>query len=126
MIAPKQYEMNQITRKLEIFGFMYIADWGNERIQILDSKGNHVQELKGESGLSVWAEEFFEANKDQAVARNKSNLEPEVDPEIKTPYEVSARIEKYFWGPASVKLDRNGNLLIVESNRHRIQVYSII
>ena len=106
-------------------GFIYIADWGNERIQIIDKDGNHFQELKGDSGLSPWAEEFFEANKDQAIARSKANLEPTVDPEIQDPYEVSARIEKYFWGPASIKLTNNNELLIVESNRHRIQVYSI-
>ncbi len=107
-------------------GFVYVADWGNEKVQIIDNEGNHFQELKGDSGLSQWAEEFFEANKDQAIARSKSNLEPKVDPEIQDPYEISARIEKYFWGPASIKLTNNGELLIVETNRHRIQVYSII
>ena len=107
-------------------GFIYIADWGNERIQIIDDEGNHFQELKGDSGLSQWAEEFFEANKDQAIARSKSNLEPKVNPEIKDPYEISARIEKYFWGPASIKLSHNNELRSVESNRRRVHVYAVM
>ena len=106
-------------------GYIYIADWGNERVQILDNNGDHIQELRGKSGLSPWAKEFFEANIDQSKARKQSNLEPEINPDIQTPYDVSARIEKYFWGPVSIKLYDNKKLLIVESNRHRIQVYSI-
>ena len=35
-------------------------------------------------------------------------------------------IEKFFWGPTSIKLDGSGKLYVTESNRHRIQIYEPI
>ena len=104
-------------------GYMYVADWGNERVQVLDPEGNFVQMLRGESTLSKWAQDFFEANDDEAAAREKSTIYPVMTEEVDTPYEESARTEPYFWGPVSVKLDTQGRLYVVETNRHRIQVY---
>ena len=37
----------------------------------------------------------------------------------------SARIESYFWDPTSVVIDNKQNLLILDSNRNRIQVYKL-
>jgi hypothetical protein len=37
--------------------------------------------------------------------------------------EVSASIEKLFWGPTAVRVDAQGRLYVVDSCRHRIQVY---
>jgi hypothetical protein len=31
--------------------------------------------------------------------------------------------EKYFWGPTGVTLDTEGHLFVVDSCRHRVQVY---
>ncbi len=104
-------------------GYIYVADWGNERVQVLAPDGEPVQILKGESTLSKWAEEFYEANSDEWEARQASEIEPDLDPAVDTAYEASARIEPYFWAPVSVKLDRYNRLYVVESNRHRIQVY---
>ena len=39
------------------------------------------------------------------------------------PHEESSHIEKLFWAPVSVKLDRDGRLYVTESNRHRVQIY---
>ena len=104
-------------------GYMYMADWGNERVQILDSKGGFVQKLRGEATLSKWAEEFLNANTEEAEARARSNLEPVLDFVSGNPHEESSHIEKLFWGPASVKLDGAGRLYVTETNRHRVQVY---
>tara|TARA_B100001167_G_C16457874_1_gene162041 strand:- start:127 stop:441 length:315 start_codon:yes stop_codon:yes gene_type:complete len=101
-----------------------VADWGNERVQILDPDGGFVQELRGQADLSVWAEEFYEANDDEKSQRDKFELIPEMSPSVQSPYEISARTEPYFWGPISVKLDPAQNLYVTETNRHRIQVYS--
>ena len=65
----------------------------------------------------------MEANRDQARARAASDLDPPLAAGVDTPYEESARIERYFWGPVSVKLDREGRLYVTETNRHRVQVY---
>ena len=104
-------------------GYMYVADWGNERIQIFDPDGNFVMKLRGEATLSKWAEEFFNINVEEAEARDKSNLELDIDLFVNTPHEESAHIEKLFWGPISVELDSSGRLYVTESNRHRIQVF---
>ena len=104
-------------------GSIYVADWGNERIQIFDPDGNFVMKLRGEATLSKWAEEFFNINVEEAEARDKSNLELDIDLFVNTPHEESAHIEKLFWGPISVELDSSGRLYVTESNRHRIQVF---
>ena len=104
-------------------GYMYVADWGNERVQVLDPEGAFVMKLRGEATHSKWAEDFLTANVEEAEARAKSNLEPDVEFFIDDPHEESSHIEKYFWAPVSVKLDGEGRLYVTESNRHRIQVY---
>ena len=105
-------------------GYIYIADWGNERVQILDSDGRFVQKLRGQSTESKWAKIFLEVNKEEGDARQRADLEPEIelfDPD--DPHEESSHIEKLFWAPVSIKLDDYGRLYVTESNRHRIQIY---
>ena len=104
-------------------GYIYVADWGNERVQILDSNGRFVQKLRGEATLSNWAANFLSVNVEEGEARSRANLEPQIEYFVDEPHEESSHIEKYFWSPVSVKLDREGNLYVTESNRHRIQVY---
>ncbi|MCY4578473.1 MAG: NHL repeat-containing protein [Chloroflexi bacterium] len=105
-------------------GYMYVSDWGNERLQVFDSDGKFLQKLRGEAGLSKWAANFLEINREEGEARKKSNLEPvlEVD-DADDPHTQSAYIEKYFWAPMSVKLDGEGRVYVTDGNRHRIQVY---
>ena len=105
-------------------GYMYVSDWGNERVQVFDASGAFLQGLRGEAGLSKWAANFLEVNREEGEARAKSNLEPslEVD-DADDPHTQSGYIEKYFWAPMSVKLDTDGRVYITDGNRHRIQVY---
>ena len=104
-------------------GYIYVADWGNQRVQVLDPHGAFVTALRGQATLSPWARDFFAANPDEATAREKSDLDP--DPALFGPdqHVVSSHIEKLFWAPVSVKIDPEGRLLVVDRNRHRIQVY---
>ena len=104
-------------------GNIYVADWGNERVQILDSTGDFICSLRGEATVSQWGQEFLDANYEEAEPRSRSNLEPDISLFNGNPHEESAHIEKFFWGPTSVKLDNSGRLYVTESNRHRIQVY---
>ena len=104
-------------------GYIYVADWGNERVQALDAKGGFVQSLRGEATLSQWAANFLKINVEEGEARARANLEPEIQYFVDEPHEESSHIEKLFWSPVSVKLDRAGNLYVTESNRHRIQIY---
>ena len=106
-------------------GYVYVADWGNERVQIFDSSGNFVTKYRGESGMSKWAEDYFKANTLEFEERQKADLEPEPNGHpLEYVREQSAAVEKLFWGPTSVRLDDEGSMYIVESCRHRIQVYN--
>ena len=105
-------------------GYMYVTDWGNERVQVLDPEGGFVMKTRGEATLSKWAENFLRINNEEADARSRADLEPEVeffDPD--DPHEESSHIEKFFWSPMSIKLDASGRLYVTESNRHRIQIF---
>ena len=104
-------------------GYMYVSDWGNEHVQILDPDGGFVQSLRGQATLSKWAQDFMSVNPDERNTREMSNLVPELPPHLDTPYLISSQTEPYFWGPVSVRLDSEDRLFVVESNRHRIQVY---
>lgn len=105
-------------------GYMYISDWGSERVQVLDADGSFLQKLRGEAGLSKWAANFLEINQEEGEARAKANLEPEAElVGSGDPHAESAHIEKFFWGPMSIKLDDTGRVYVTEGNRHRIQVY---
>tara|TARA_Y100001960_G_scaffold55170_1_gene56552 strand:- start:2185 stop:3216 length:1032 start_codon:yes stop_codon:yes gene_type:complete len=104
-------------------GYMYVADWGNEMVKVLDTNGKCIQTLRGEATHSKWAEDFLKINLEEAQAREKANLEPEIQYFNEDPHEESSHIEKLFWGPVSVLLDSEERLFITETNRHRIQVY---
>ena len=104
-------------------GYLYIADWGNERVQVLGPDGSVQANLRGQATLSRWAEEFFAVNPDEKDTRAMSNLIPTLPPHLSTPHHISSQTEPYFWGPVSVKLDRQGRLYVTEANRHRIQIY---
>lgn len=107
-------------------GYIYVTDWGNQRLQVLDADGNFVQQERGQSTISKWAQEFLDTNIEEATARAMSDLEPEMEFNTDDPHEESAHIEKLLWGPTFVMTDSAGHLFVVDSNRHRMQVYNII
>lgn len=108
-------------------GIIYIADWGNERVRLLSPHGEPLATLRGDSQTPPWANDYFQANPEEAALRQTANLAPEINPPggfgATQDREQSANIEKLLWGPTSVKLDHQGHLLIADSCRHRLQVY---
>jgi len=104
-------------------GYIYVADWGNEAVQVLNPEGQFVQKLRGEATDSTWAKDFLRVNQEEAQARARADLQPEIDFFIDDPHEESSHIEKLFWGPVSVMLDDAGRLYVTEEHRHRIQVF---
>ncbi len=104
-------------------GFAHVADWGNERVVVFAPGGSHAQTIRGDATDSKWAEAFLSINLEEAAARERANMEPEIDFFNDDPHEVSSHIEKYFWAPTSVKLDGDGRMYVTESNRHRVQIY---
>jgi len=105
-------------------GNVYVADWGNERVQVLDPDGGFLAKFRGQAGLSKWGESYFIANQDELEERQKADLEPELNlSPTDDRREESASIEKFFWGPTAVKVDDEGKVYVVDSCRHRIQLY---
>ena len=105
---------------------LIVADWGNERVQLLGPDGRFIAVYHGEAEVSKWAQEYLDANPVERDARLVSDMEPELDPEVIAPNYLSFQagsIEKLFWGPMSVKIDEEGRVYILESLRHRIQIY---
>ena len=62
-------------------GNVYVADWGNERVQVLRPDGSFLANLRGESSISKWGQEYFEANAEELRERQKSDMEPELGPD---------------------------------------------
>ena len=104
-------------------GLLYIADWGNERVQVLSPEGEVLAVLRGDSVDSRWARDYFAANPEEGAARWSADLMPNISPATEQLREESANVEKLFWGPTAIALDEEGRIYVVDSCRHRIQVY---
>ena len=106
-------------------GRVYVADWGNERVQVFRSDGDFIAGIRGQSGYSKWAQDWFISNQDLLEERDNANLHPPVqaNPWGSFVRDESANVESLLWGPTAVKVDADGRLFIVDSLRHRIQVY---
>ena len=102
-------------------GRVYVADWGNQRVQVMAPDGTFLAKLRGQATLSAWAQEYLEANADELRAR--STYVPVYEVDTDDPHEASARIEPYFWDPVTVTLDKQERLYVLETGRHRFQVY---
>ncbi len=105
-------------------GNVYVCDWGNERLQIFDANGNFITKERGRATDSKWAKDYLESNVEEAEARKTAQLEPDVSWLVDDPHEESSYVEKYFWGPTAVLLDKSGRIYVNESNRHRIQIFN--
>ena len=102
-------------------GNMYIADWGNQRLQVLDPEGNFLDSQRGSADLNPWALEYFEAQQDEKLAR--SSYVPVYEPDTDEVREISARMEPYFWDPCAVMVDSENRVYVLETCRHRFQIF---
>ena len=106
-------------------GYMYVTDWGNHRLQVISSGGSLVQNLRGDAGISKWAQDFLNSNPDENSVRAESDLEPKLDEEGWDLNEQSYHTEKFFWSPISVENYHDDLVIVVDRNRHRMQVLKI-
>jgi len=89
-------------------GDVYVADWGNERVQVFSDLGFPITTVVGDAEMSKWGAEFLNANQDLVAGRKLADLTP----------------EKRLHGPTAVEIDGEGNVIIVDSCRHRLQIYN--
>ena len=89
-------------------GDIYVADWLNNRVQVLTPEGRFISEFTGDAGLSKWGVDKIRSNPDMIRQRNGvRDFTP----------------EKVIWAPCAVKVDANGRLIICDTTRHRFQIY---
>ena len=108
---------------VDLEGNMWVADWGNQRLQVLDPEGRFIAKARGEARLAVWAQEYITAQKDEERAR--STFVPVFEVDTDDINEESARIEPYFWDPVAVAIDDEGRGYVLETCRHRFQIYDL-
>jgi len=90
-------------------GNVYVSDWGNERVQVFTDLGFPITTIIGDSEMSKWGAEYLAANQD-LIAGRKIAADP-------TP-------EKRLHGPTAVEIDDEGRVIVVDSCRHRLQIYT--
>jgi hypothetical protein len=90
-------------------GDVYVTDWGNHRVQVYAPDGTFITSLVGDAQQpSPWTQTYIDANPDIVKARRRVNLEP----------------EWRFRRPVAVNVDAQDRIFVLESARHRVQIYS--
>ena len=89
-------------------GDIYVADWGNDRVQVLTPDGRHITSFTGDATLSKWGKEKVAASPDMIRQRNLMR-------------DMSA--EMHLWRPKQIAIDSEGRIIILDSMRDRLQVY---
>ena len=74
---------------------------------MFDPQGNYQLKFTGDATLSKWGLETVLASSDYLRQRHRASLEP----------------ERQLWRPCSVKVDSQDRIFIVDTNRHRLQIY---
>ena len=89
-------------------GDIYVADWLNNRVQVLGPDGRFITEFTGSAALSKWGVDKIKSNPDMIRQRNGvRDFTP----------------EQVLWAPCAVKVDSKGRIIIADTTRHRFQVY---
>ena len=102
-------------------GNIYVSDWGSQRLLVLDQSGSILETKRGEADLNPWSVEYLSSQDDERKARE--SFVPVYQADTEDPSEVSARMEPYFWDPVAVELDQDGTVYVLETGRHRFQVF---
>jgi DNA-binding beta-propeller fold protein YncE len=99
---PSGVAVDQVSR-------IYVVDWGNDRVQVFDEQGSLITKFLGDAGLSKWG-----------VGRLSSNPENMIEQRARV---GNAEAEKWLTLPTAVEVDQHGRIIIVDSARHRLQIY---
>ncbi|MDA0735214.1 MAG: NHL repeat-containing protein [Chloroflexi bacterium] len=90
-------------------GLIYVTDWGNDRLQVFGPEGRFVTMFLGDAGMSRWGEERLSSNPENMLGQRAQAKSPDR--------------EKQFVQPTAVEIDQAGRIIVVDSARHRLQIY---
>ena len=90
-------------------GIIYVADWGNNRLQVFDRDGRFITKMLGDATLSKWGKMKLDANPDMWQQREIAH---------------GMEREKLMVRPFAVEVDDQNRIFVVDSPRHRIQIYT--
>ena len=89
-------------------GDIYIADWLNNRVQVLTPEGRFITEFTGDGDLSNMGISKLRSNPDMIRQRNGiRNFTP----------------ERVLWAPCAVRIAQKNRVIIADTTRHRFQIY---
>jgi DNA-binding beta-propeller fold protein YncE len=88
-------------------GNVYVADWIGNTVQVYQPDGSHRARLIGDCTPGKWAIDQLLTVPEVMEERSHCDMTP----------------EKRFWGPIAIEFSLDGRMLILDSCRHRIQVY---
>ena len=91
-------------------GYIYVVDWGHDRVEVFDPQGRYVTRFIGDChGYSKWAQARMDSDPEGMSAERAV---------IK-----DFTIERVFFQPTGIEVDDQDRILIVDTGRHRIQIY---
>lgn len=105
--APKGSLSRPAGLTVDRDGDIYVADWGNNRIQLFDPDGRFVQQFLGDATLSRSGRAYLRANAMPLRLREMADLDA----------------QKRFKSPVSVRVDDEGHMYVPDYGCHRIQIY---
>ena len=92
-------------------GDVYVTDWCNHRVQVCGPNGQCVTTFVGDAQHAPpGPQTYIDASPDIIAARRRANMEP----------------EWRFRRPVAVNVDANDSIFVLETARHRLQVYDKI
>ena len=90
-------------------GDVDVTDWGNHRVQSYDASGRYLTALVGAAQEpSPWHQTYLAGNPEYLKARRRADMEP----------------EWRFRRPVAVNVDADDRIIVLESARHRLQIYN--
>ncbi|MBV8178864.1 MAG: NHL repeat-containing protein [Mycobacterium sp.] len=89
-------------------GTLYVSDWGHDCVQLFDEQGRQRGTLTGNAALSRWAQEYLDSYESVQKLRQEANRYEE---------------ERHFSRPAGMVVGPQGQLLVADTGRHRVQIY---